>query len=453
MDRFNDNDLKNFISEIKENSTKIYLREKEIFSCLSISEVNAASIFFSNVNFNEGASFDDINSPELTITFVNCKFRNVIGFKKLNISRLEFLECEGELLFISNCKIGGYLYLRYNKIEDVNIIKLISQEISIIGNVGGKISIDYLVANKFNVKNNSNQLIVNNIKDLRCEIKILTIESNIKYDGANSFLNCDLGIVFLKGISNSILEFNYCKVNTIDINHFVNISALRFIGIEFENESFLNIKSSDLGKTVLFNVDFNKLNKFNLSAFNISEIVVANVNWCEKTKRIGSDKNMADSELRDLFKQIKSVATRQNNKIEELKFHGLEMVYYKKELNKQNGKFNDKLILGFNEFTNNHGSSWTRPLVLIILIIIPTYFLIKCKIGYQEINVKYFWINFAEILECINPIRKFSECYGQNGFSLNTKGAQIARVLDFFLRISIGLLLFQLVRAFRKYVK
>lgn len=165
---------------------------------------------------------------------------------------------------------------------------------------------------------------------------------------------------------------------------------------------------------------------------------------------------MHPAQLRDVYKQLKNISAKQNDKPEELRFYGLEMDAYRNEIKSVKGKRFDRWILAFNRVTNEHGQSWNRPLAIILTLLVILYFPIKALLGFTHfsLNANSTTTAVSEMVECFNPVRKFSDSFGQPGPTVQPWRTALAKIIDsLFLRLIVGLLIFQMVKAFRKYVR
>jgi len=176
------------------------------------------------------------------------------------------------------------------------------------------------------------------------------------------------------------------------------------------------------------------------------------VHWCNDFKIAGTD--AWPSDYRYIYNQLKNVSANQNDKPAELEFYKREMSAYSKELGSRNGQFTDRIILWFNANTNSHGQSWLRALILLMLTICVIYFPIKILLGFEYFDLDQSLTAVSEMVECFNPVRKFTDSYGQTGMKPDEWRMSLAKLLDIvFMRLCVGLLIFQMVKAFRKYVK
>jgi len=104
---------------------------------------------------------------------------------------------------------------------------------------------------------------------------------------------------------------------------------------------------------------------------------------------------------------------------------------------------------------NSYGMNWLKPLGLILIITFIAYLIslpmFSNKMTYaldsDFVSCRIYWDEFVNRLstfaQMLNPARKFSATYGDNVTTL-------LYFLDLFHRVVIGILIFQLIKAFRR---
>lgn len=150
--------------------------------------------------------------------------------------------------------------------------------------------------------------------------------------------------------------------------------------------------------------------------------------------------------IQGIYRHFKFVAVSNKDKPNQLKFHSLEMYAYYKSLHTITN-FNDKAILWVGRVTNYFGLNWILPVVWYIGITILFYSIIYLKT--EGVHPTHFLCMYAEVDLGImfNPAHKFSSY--QTIEYLNSFWV----MLDNFLRIFQGLLVYQTISAFRKFFK
>lgn len=251
----------------------------------------------------------------------------------------------------------------------------------------------------------------------------------------------------LYGVNNNSILFKNCLINKINIEDFSNPGDLSLHNINNVNE--INIKNSSMGKAELLDVDLSKPAVSKIISSNLLDVVLIDT--------VFPDVLTANSEtdykgIRDAFRQLKLASGKQGNRIQELKYEAFEMNAYKKDKSAIK-TLDERAILAFNKWTNNHGQNWLIPLIEIFLLTIPAFILIKLQLGYTFIFGSISAGDFGQYFEfAFNPLHNFISVFGEDKtISPNETGR--AKLIDVLTKIFSGLLIFQMIRAFRKYVK
>jgi len=430
--------------------------EETFTDILHVRKIGCKTLIFNQVNFEHAITFFDIKRPDLIVQFVNCRFNGIL-LHASDFKSVKFSGCCAKTVMIRASNITT-IQIESSQIELANFDNLTVREMRFSGNSNSQVKILTLTCGIFNVESNKENFILDLnytvVPDTITGIERLAISSQSACSGRLSFNQVVVDDLFLIGrIDKLTVDFLDCEFNTIVIEELVNTGTLKFSSPIFKPASSIAIHKADMGKTAIFGVNFNQVNTFNISKANLNDLICAGVEWCNGiSSKVGSQ--MSFAQLRETYKQIKNVNAKQNDKPEELKFYSLEMIAYSEELGLTKGHCGDKIILWFNNFTNRHGLSWTRPLGLIFGITIVCYPIIKMLLGYKSFDIYQTGVFFSEFFECINPIRKFNDSFGFPGTSQTGTNIAIAKILDIIcLRLFNGLLIFQMIRAFRKYVK
>ena len=318
----------------------------------------------------------------------------------------------------------------------------------------------YLKAGKFNER-----FIVNGNNET---IKELTINCSQQLSGDIYFNSCSISKTIISGDNyNANIVFNHCKFNNFSFENFYNYSTLSIISAKSDGEnSELSIQNSSLGTSNFFNTLFNSFNKINIYNSVLTDIVTVNVKWFDddnlniKEKEIPSDY----TQKKEIYRQIKFVLERQGDKISSLKFKSLEMKAYKNELfsgvNKYLRIFNGNRFTLWVGQTNNFGQSWTKPALLatafgvffqlLIIIGISDKLHFKFNLSKESFNitVKEYCNYFNTLPQLMNPVHYLTRIFP------NIENISFTvYFLDYFLKIILAFFIFQIISAFRKYMK
>jgi hypothetical protein len=278
----------------------------------------------------------------------------------------------------------------------------------------------------------------------------LQYTADSQFSGSLILLGPVVNVLGLSGFNKSgRLIFQDLKVRLISCGQLINTGLITVSNITTDLYSIIQVHRSNLGKCEIFDVNFAAFKSIKIDNSNIQEIIATNVTWCEKIESdlFGNNKL---PHLRETYRQLKNVVMRQNDKVQELKYHELEMTAYLKQIKKEKGNFYDWFIIWGNHVSNRHGLSWMRALTLLLFLGMLFFQVNKGLLGYSSFNSELFWKDLANYVESLNPIRKFSDIYIKydSGWKSN-----LAVFLDVIFRILSSYLIFQFVSAFRKYAK
>lgn len=415
-------------------------------------------VIFKNITFNKLFICKDPQNKYLIIEFKNCIFNKTLDFEHCKFNSIEFTNCKGKTVLGNKMEISSILRIENSSIEEFSLDSIVvdTVEIGYCKNIG--IQFNDMQCGELSIYNNAENFklevigfgkneYINKIEDLYIKVDAF-LTGNITIE------NFRIEKLLIGGkLDRALLDFIGNEYQYINIENLINNGTIKLSSPTFLNTSAITIIESDMGKAVLFGADFNQVKNFSIGKVNLNDIVYSGITWC-KSINTYPDKPMSFAQLREIYKQLKNVTIKQNDKPEELRFHALEMRNYKQEMKSVKKRWNDKIILSFNQTTNDHGQSWSKALFIIIAVIIIVYFPIKILLGFTIFNLKYTPMAISEMIECFNPIRKFNDSFGLNGRLKDSNLTSCAKILDIlFLRLTVGLLIFQMVKAFRKYVK
>lgn len=150
------------------------------------------------------------------------------------------------------------------------------------------------------------------------------------------------------------------------------------------------------------------------------------------------DANIPKAAYRDTFLILKSQALKNNDQISALDFYKSEMSMHKKD-----SKDFDKLILRFEDFISDFGTTAWKPIILIVGINIIFIYFFYCM-NYLEIMkvcnnnfLTYFTYSF-------NPTKTIKDIYGISNLGL-------WEALNFLKNILIVVLIYETIKSFRKF--
>lgn len=259
---------------------------------------------------------------------------------------------------------------------------------------------------------------------LVCEktaIKSILLDTVFKLNlDINSIKECE--IKNLKGLSDCKISLNFLRQSIFIANN-CNFSNK----VKFEHCNF--------SETILYSY---------YTVFNMESYL--DIKWFKKIRRLNSKGEKTKIVPRDECCQLKNIAKRNENSIDEDYFRAFELHALMQELRIFSHRFDTKFTLVLNNLSNRFGRSWLIPLILIFIIgllFFIWYFhstLVwekenKCILDY----LKYYWL-------FINPLHSFylfdKEVTTGLSFFIDT----FHRVLNYYL-------IYQFIAAFRKFGK
>lgn len=265
----------------------------------------------------------------------------------------------------------------------------------------------------------------------------------------------------------SVFVFNNCLFGTEAIFYqFINFGKLVFNGKTWTAETNVFIQESVLGSTNFIGVDFNNTATLNFYDSDISNISYSSTTWKDKIEKfiprldasghpnrketlVQFNQKKEDDEIfftnrRELYRQLKNAAERQNDRIQALKFQQLEMESYRKTLSTKSGSSPyDRLILAF-EWTNAFGQNWVRPILFALLGSLAFSFVLTCQLNGQ-IEVNPLFKTFFQILNPIYSTEKLA--------NTSTEIPVQVWAVAYLQKLWMAFFIVQTVSAFRKFVK
>ncbi|GAB4052675.1 hypothetical protein [Spirosoma litoris] len=447
---------------LKEFKTSIRISNCAFINSVEIHQLESSSyIHFSNCIFNQPIII--LETKATKITFSNCDFVN---------NKISIVDCALEKLTISNCKniaitINNDVppvnsYIKINDF-DHNIKSILFSELfnveSIDIKAGNINSIEFkdFISRKTTINLNVDNLqisnnTINNEKQDYFFIDELAFTINAKNENLISLLeNIHIGIFTVSGtLKSSTINIINTKVNKLFIHDFINEGKFRFNDVEITDEGEGEIVRSQLSKAEFNYVDFSKANRFKIFLSNITEIVTNNTIF--PVNIVGKDENDFKG-IREIYRQLKNAAGKQGDRINELYYEKLEMSTLEKILTKSKN-WNDRLILWSNKVSNDYGQDWTLSLSVLLMGSLYLFVTIKLTLYSMQFDTPPTFEHLAQYINfTLNPLHKFSDIFYNYPKDINSTQLGFAQVLDAISRLFSGYMIFQFLKAFRKYVR
>ncbi|MFA7380515.1 MAG: pentapeptide repeat-containing protein [Bacteroidia bacterium] len=378
-------------------------------------------LYFSNCHFKEEVKFSEIefNAP---VIFEDCIFDDSIHFKNSKFaSNLVLDDITSDFVYFHS----GEFYFTSIKPTKVNFIQI----------EGGSFKNKLWITDE--TQENSRIL------------KNLTFNFD-KVDGNIDIDLIKIEKILLSGINKSNFSLNDITAKELMFYRFFNAGYLTIDWWKRElNNSSLVITNSNLKNVEITNSDLAHLGKIEISASNLTDLSI--INCSLKETILSPDGLPLDEALRsqkDAYRQLKISMSRQGDKVNELKFHSLEMHTYFKMLSwKKN--FWTKLILGYDKITSNFNQNlklalfwlfFTHFLLYICLLKIFSYQGIE--ISYKNAEIKYFWAALGDYLTLLIPTHKFTET-----------APSAAETIDFLMRFFSSIFIYNVIKVTRRFAR
>ncbi|HXS36415.1 MAG TPA: hypothetical protein VN721_06920 [Flavipsychrobacter sp.] len=459
--------------------------------------------------------FDIFNlSSHFGVDLVSCNINAFVRFEDIVTERLLFNKSTfNERVFIKNGSYRSGITFYNNTCENEVILKDIedSGTLTINGGIFKKYFIIELSNSTQGEKKKLNTIHLESTefkngfyldgedsRDLikQAQIDIININFSAMLQGDITLRHIDVRMLRLSGFStktNVIIE--YALINELNIIHFFNNAELVFSNVRASNNTWIDtdvkvyrksvafISQSNLGKAQFYQMSFNTFDSMTIQDVVLSEIITSNIEWFSKEKihvdekarrqlikrhrknkeAIKNMKKILASDfqsVREIYRQLKYAMEMNGDKPQALEFQRWEMHNYRKFLkyNRQ-GTIVDKLILWISQ-SNNFGQNWLKPTLLLLslsfIIYVPIALcvnpniLLKPSFSQHDISLTLKVIFYNELklwFEILNPTHStniFGEANNSNG---------VIYFLDFIERVIVAYFLFQIISAFRKFIK
>lgn len=232
----------------------------------------------------------------------------------------------------------------------------------------------------------------------------------------------------------------------------------------FKSAKFIIFHSS-LGNATINNVDLTSFDKTIIKDSNFSGSSFTGMKWSKTIEvfsleddRVVREKfttqqlkeNKKDkAEKREIYRQLKLNAIKQNDSVAEQYFHSLEMSAYLRTLNPFSKDISTIVVLGLSYLTSNFGQSLSRPLISILLGHGLLFSIALCFEGFSSVHydlnhptAEGFKSAFENYFIYINPFRRVETAF--TGYLI---------VVDLAMRIWSSYMIYNIIRATRRFLK
>lgn len=396
------------------------------------------------------------------IYFKCCFERKVCNNEKNITPSLEFQQCtfQKEVIFDNALITGNIFIVRDNNVQSIfhdklkfdNCVFDNSQKLFLDSDNNKDLSIK-LKSCEFRKKFKIRSIEVEG-KDYieqqknKAKLKSLKIIDCTAEDGTYlrfGFLDIeDFVLQNLRLPQNSELNIGDCRFKEFELSNFRNIGKFKLYKTNIlENEEG---QSFQINNTSIGNADFQGINLLSFKKVKLFDNIFHNLKYTNiiwknliEAGQFTNDKNKLEKQ-QDTYRTLKNVAQENNDHPQAIKFYAKEMKNYKAlvRYNKKDYSLSDRVTLWFNNFTNDFGLNWWKPLLILLVLALLFYSLLLYSLNIPILNL-YHW---QYIIQFLNPMHKFNWVVG---FSPN--------LIDVIFRVFEGLLIYQIIQAFRKYTR
>ena len=260
------------------------------------------------------------------------------------------------------------------------------------------------------------------------------------------------------------------EVKCEDVNFIEDFGANGKIKIKTCNElSKISFTSANISSLEIFNSDFSKTHFVSCQSI-IENLRWQSVEWPEKLKYY-IDPKLNVSFCRETLRNLKFNAHTQQDTINYIKFHSLELQAYEIQIESKKWYNGDRILLWLNKISNKQGLSWGRGIKFTIGSWICSYLLFLIITRMEDIyalligrpvdwtysldignGISYLWsLNFLNTLSSWMEKIEFSSVW----WIAVLKVIQLLFGIFIYLigKIAIGYGIYQTIVAFRKYGK
>lgn len=295
------------------------------------------------------------------------------------------------------------------------------------------------------------------------KIDNLEIKSNPELKGVLKFEGWEIDSTLITGVNQNLkLLFKRMSFRFFIINDFTNYSDISFDKCRGFSDCTLNLLDCDLGSARFNEFDFNSFIELRFDNVTLDKIKPTNNKWFEdkKLKIEVAEQSEEDRfrRKREIYRQLKQALKNNGNQIDSLFFQSKEMKAYRDELKKSgNYGWGDKTIMTFSQ-SNDYGLNWIKPVGIVFVSTFALYILIlagisdkilfsfSCNSEDMKNTYEVFISNFKTFWSLFNPARRTDLTYG---VIIQTDWIYF---LDLLHRIFLAIMIFQIIKAFRKHV-
>lgn len=306
-------------------------------------------------------------------------------------------------------------------------------------------------------------------------IKEIFLNLSNKFEGLIKIQDLGIDNLYINGgnYKGNIIINNLTINENLFIHNFLNYSNFQFINISrssIATNSAFQIVESYLDKFQFINCKLDNFHNYLIYNSNISQVKSSNTIWfnyhdiTKKTytsisKYFSGNKKVKTTDItvddfvrnsRETFRQLKYAMENQGDRFTSLLFRSYEYKAAYSNIKKDKWKyFNDWMIMSIGR-VNDFGQCWWKPILIWLPINFIFYVLLisntQPKIPFMQINL----IEFNKIfIQLLNPLHYMDKVFEKPYLEINNG----THWLDYLSRIISSFFLFEIISAFRKYIK
>ena len=291
----------------------------------------------------------------------------------------------------------------------------------------------------------------------------LEIITSPELKGVLKFEGWTVDKLYITGVNQNLkLLFKRMFFGFFVINDFTNYSDMSFDKCKGDKESTFNLSDSDLGTTKFNEFMFDSFGAIRIDNATLDKIKPTTNTWFEdKVLQVGNGTQTKQEEYkskREIYRQIKQALKNNGNQIDSLIFQAKELSAFRDE-QKSSGNYDwaDRVIMSVSQ-ANDYGLNWKKPAKIVFGVTFFLYIIllphlsdkISNEFAFCPEDLKSTWQAFLSksnvLWQLFNPIRQMKVTYGDN-----VSNGWIY-FIDLIHRIFLGIMIFQIVKAFRKFV-
>jgi hypothetical protein len=282
--------------------------------------------------------------------------------------------------------------------------------------------------------------------------------------GVLKFEGWTVNKLYITGVNQNLkLLFKSIIFKFFVINDFTNYSDISFDKCKaFNNDCTFNLSDCDLGSTKFNEFAFDSFGAIRIDNATLDKIKPTTNTWFEdEILEVGNGTQTKQEEFkskREIYRQIKQALKSNGNQIDSLIFQAKELSAFRDEQkNSENYNWADRVIMSVSQ-ANDFGLNWSKPAKIVFLVTLLLYIALvpylSDKISYEIAlcpeDFKRAWQAFLSesgvFWQLFNPVRQMKATYGDDVSS------GWIYFFDLIHRIFLSIMIFQIVKAFRKFV-